>query len=83
VFLLDAPPEILQQRKQEVSLEETARQRAAYVQIVSGLKNGKVINANQPADKVAADIQKTVLNFMAERTAKRKWLKPKNSGNAC
>jgi thymidylate kinase len=71
VFLLDASPEILQQRKQEVPLEETTRQRAAYVQLVSGLKNGKVINANQSADKVASDIQKAVLDFMVERTAKR------------
>jgi thymidylate kinase len=71
VFLLDAPPEVLQSRKQEVPLEETARQRDAYRQLVQTLPCGRVIDATQPPDKVAADIKRQVLDFLAERTAAR------------
>lgn len=71
VILLDAPPEVLQARKKEVPFEESARQRSAYLKLVQGMKNGVVIDASQPLDKVVADVNKTVLDFMAKRTGKR------------
>lgn len=70
-FLLDAPPEVLQQRKQEVSADESARQRAAFLELMKHLKNGAVIDATQSPEAVTAQIQKAVLDFMAERTRKR------------
>jgi thymidylate kinase len=72
VFLLDAPAEILQERKSEVPLDETRRQRAAYLELVRGLKNGCVIDATQPAAHVARDIVNRVLDFMAERASSRR-----------
>jgi Thymidylate kinase len=71
VFLLDAPGEILQQRKQEVPLAETQRQCAAYLSLVQRLPNARVVNAAQPADKVACDCIKLILDFMAARTSDR------------
>jgi len=71
VFLLDAPAEILQARKSEVPLEETRRQRSAYLELVRGLKNGCVIDATQPTAHVARDIAHRVLQFMADRTARQ------------
>jgi thymidylate kinase len=71
VFCLDADPEILQARKQEVSLEECKRQREAYRALAQKLPNGHVIDASQPLDDVVRDVQSIVLNYMAERTAKR------------
>ena len=71
VVLLDAPAEVLQSRKQEVPLAESARQRTAYRALVQGLSNGRVIDATQPPEKVGADISRAILDFMAERTAKR------------
>jgi thymidylate kinase len=70
-ILLDAPPEILQDRKQEVPFEETARQREAYLELVRGMKNGVVVDASQPLDDVVADVNRVILDFMAERTRKR------------
>jgi thymidylate kinase len=71
VALLDAPAEVLQQRKQEVPLAETARQRAAYLEVVRSLRNGRVVDATQPPEKVGADLCRAILDFMAERTRQR------------
>jgi len=71
IFCLDAPAEILQSRKQEVSFDETVRQRKAYRELVSSLRNGSVIDASQPLEDVVRDVETVVLNYMAERTKKR------------
>jgi thymidylate kinase len=71
VFLLDAPPEILRRRKEEVASEETVRQRNAYLELVKGLANGVVLDATQPPEKVAAELRKATLGFMVARTSKR------------
>jgi thymidylate kinase len=67
VFLLDAPGEILQQRKQEVPLVETQRQREAYLSLIRRVPNAHVLDAAQSADKVASDCIKLILDFMAAR----------------
>ncbi len=71
VLLLDAPAEVLQRRKQEVPPSETARQCEAYRALIQNLPNGRIIDATQPADKVAADLNHVILDFAAERTKKR------------
>ena len=68
VFCLDAPAEVLQSRKQEVPIEETVRQREAYRELVLGLSNGHVIDASKPLQNVVRDVQRIVLDYMAERT---------------
>jgi thymidylate kinase len=77
VILLDAPAEVLQSRKQEVSLEETARQRTAYLELVQGLPNGYVVDASKPLEQVVADVENIILNFMTERTVWRLGLNEK------
>jgi len=72
VLLLDAPVDVLQGRKQEVSRAETQRQRDAYLDLVRNLPNGRVIDAAQPAEKVAAQIVGVALDFMSERAARRR-----------
>jgi thymidylate kinase len=59
-ILLDAPAEVLQQRKQEVPLEETARQRSAYLAFVQSQENHAIVDAAQPLDKVIADVEHIV-----------------------
>ena len=71
VLLLDAPAEVLQRRKQEVAASETQRQCEAYRAVVGRVANGRIINATQSAEAVAADIHRTILDFMGERTRKR------------
>lgn len=67
VFLLDAPAEVLQSRKQEVPLAETGRQRQAYLELVKNLPNGIVVDAAKSSEQVASDIAQSILEFMAQR----------------
>jgi thymidylate kinase len=75
VLLLDAPLEVLQCRKQEVPPAETQRQRMAYLELVRGLTNGRIIDAAQPPEKVAAQIERVILDFLAQRTSRRSRIK--------
>lgn len=70
-ILLDAPAEVLHRRKKELPLEETERQRKAYLDLIKGMSHGVTIDASQPLDAVVADTGKAILEFVAERTAKR------------
>jgi thymidylate kinase len=71
VLLLDAPAEILQQRKQEVSILESQKQREAYLALTSRLPQARVIDAAQPVATVADNAIKAVLEFMVRRQEKR------------
>jgi len=75
VILLDAPPEVLQARKQDVTFEETVRQREAYLRLVHSLPNGHVVDASRPLDNVLTETKWIILDYMAERTAHRLGLK--------
>ncbi len=60
-ILLDAPTEVLQARKQEVSHEETARQRQGYLELVRDMNNGVIVDASRPLDQVAAAVKRVIL----------------------
>lgn len=67
VVLLDAPPEVLQARKQEVSLDESTRQRDAYLQFIQSLKIGVIIDASQPLEQVISDTNKEIFKVMSRK----------------
>ena len=71
VILLDAPPDVLQSRKQEVPFEETKRQREAYRALVRHMPNGRIVNADRPVEQVIEDVKRTILRCLADRTARR------------
>ena len=71
VILLDAPAKVLQSRKQEVTFAETVRQRQAYLDLVTGLSNGHVVDASQPLETVVTAANTVILDYLAERTAAR------------
>ena len=79
VFLLDAPPEVVQSRKREVAFEETVRQRDAYRKLVEPMASGRVIDATRPIADVVADVEREIVRFMSARTARRLGL---SSGSA-
>jgi thymidylate kinase len=58
--LLDAPGEVLQARKQEVTRQESARQRQAYLAFVSQQRQYAIVDASQLLDKVTADVERVV-----------------------
>jgi thymidylate kinase len=69
VFLLDAPTEVLQSRKQEVSPEETRRQRDAFLAVVKALPNGHVLDATQSPEQIIADTVRIILDHLSHRMA--------------
>ena len=71
VFLLDAAPEVIQKRKQEVPFAETARQVQAYRTVIGKLDIGKIIDGSQPRRQVASEVEWLVLDRMADRTERR------------
>jgi hypothetical protein len=70
VILLDAPAAVLHARKQEVPPAETERQCGAYKDLIGSLPNGRIVDATQSPEKVAADINHAVLEYLAARQAK-------------
>ncbi len=71
VFALDAPAAVLRQRKQEVSEAETVRQRQAYAELTAKLPNGRVIDATQPPQQVAAAMRREIFTCLARRARVR------------
>jgi thymidylate kinase len=59
-ILLNAPAEVLQARKQEVTAEETARQCNAYLAFVRKLQEHRIVDASQSLDKVIADAARAI-----------------------
>ncbi|MFL5561394.1 MAG: hypothetical protein ACJ79K_07970 [Gemmatimonadaceae bacterium] len=68
VCVLDAPAEVVQQRKQEVPAAETARQRAAYRALAAALPNALLVDASRPVELVARDVTNAILRRAAERS---------------
>jgi hypothetical protein len=71
IILLDAPPEVLQARKQEVSFEESARQRQAYRSLVGSMANGHIVDAARPLERVVRDVHDIILHYLTTRLARR------------
>jgi thymidylate kinase len=67
IFFFDAPAEVLQSRKKEVTFEECARQRAAYLALAKTLPQAVVVDACKPADEVAQDVLQAALNHLGKR----------------
>jgi thymidylate kinase len=84
VFILDAPAEVLQSRKQEVPLSESFRQRKAYHALTADFNNPHIINTNQAVEQVINDVLSQVLDFLETRTHRRLHLTTNNKGlNLC
>lgn len=58
--LLDAPAEVLQARKQEVSPAESARQRQAYLAFIRKQRQYAIVDASQSLDRVIADVEQAI-----------------------
>jgi serine acetyltransferase/thymidylate kinase len=65
--LLDAPGDVLQARKSEVSAEESARQRQSYLELAAHLWNAAVVDATQELPLVAVEVEAAILNALEGR----------------
>jgi serine acetyltransferase len=70
-LLLDAPAEVLQRRKQEVSPYESERQRFAYYALLNKERSVAVIDASQPLDAVVRQVSAAVIGICEARTHAR------------
>jgi thymidylate kinase len=70
-MLLDAPTEVLRERKQEVPPEETTRQRQAYLAFVRSQRNHVIIDASQSLHKVISDVENAITGALIEDVGKR------------
>ena len=75
VILLDASPEVLWGRKQEVPFEEIGRQREEYLHVAQQLPFAKIVNAAQPLPDVIHDVNNAIVEHFERRTAERLRLK--------
>jgi len=70
-FILDAEPEVFQARKQEVTFEETARQRTAYQGLSRRLPGAHIIDVDREVSAIAAEVEDIIIAHMVERTRQR------------
>ena len=67
VIYLDAPAEILLERKGEGTLESLERRRREYVELGRILEGFAVVDANRPLDTVTRDVAGTIETFSRKR----------------
>ncbi len=70
-ILLDVPAKILQERKPEVSCEESRRQRLAYLQMFQSMPNAFVIDAARPLDEVTQQMKSAIFDVLVNRATDR------------
>jgi thymidylate kinase len=71
VILLNASPQILWSRKQEVRYEEVVRQQKDYVKLAGRIGRAVVIDAGRPLPEVVVQVREAILNHFSARTRKR------------
>lgn len=69
--VLDAPAEVIQARKQEVTLAETQRQRNAYLKFANDHSNCIVLDTSVGIEETVKQGNERILGFMKDRQKKR------------
>ena len=65
LFILDAPIEIIQQRKQEVDFDTLHKLKLKYLQLKNKIKNTYVIDNSQNLDQTLESIFQIILKHMS------------------
>lgn len=72
IFLtLEADPEIILQRKQEVTPEEVHRQSAAYRQLAAELPDSHVIRTDREFEQTLAEVSRILVSYLSQRFQRR------------
>jgi len=74
-IFLDLPAEVAYSRKPEVPPEEARKLREQYLKLARSLPNSHVVDASRPFAEVVTEVEQIILDYMAERTARRLGLK--------
>lgn len=78
VFLLNAEPEVLWTRKQEVPYEEVARQQREFLKLARDSEETVVIDAARPLPEVVLQVREATLEYFSRRTRQRLGLDSKD-----
>jgi thymidylate kinase len=70
-IVLEAPMQVLQARKAEVSPDESVRQCRAYHDLRNTLRDAHLIDASRPLEEVVRAVEDIILDHMARRTQRR------------
>jgi thymidylate kinase len=70
-ILLDVPADVLQQRKPEVSCDESHRQRLAYLQMFQSMPNAFIVDAACPLDELTQQLKSVILDALVSRNMDR------------
>jgi thymidylate kinase len=76
VIVLDAPADIIHARKRETTLEETTRQREAYLALALTLPNARIVDTSRSPQQTIDDVTNLLLDHMAAGVARRLKLTP-------
>ena len=66
LILLSGTPEIIQARKQELTVAETARLCRAYANLVDPLKYGRTIDAGMPLDQMVGEVVAAAIDTLRQ-----------------
>jgi len=67
VFYLEADPEVIYQRKQELTLDEITRQNIIYKDVALSHKRFVILDANRPSDESVDEALKIILDTFTEK----------------
>ena len=70
IVLLDAPAELIQSRKQEVTLEQTAMQREGYLSL-QRIATVQTVDASRPIEAVVASVNERIRSMLVSRVRHR------------
>ena len=68
IFILDAPSEVINKRKQELTIQEIEKQREDFRIVNMKLKNSILVDTDRELEKVINDITRIILEKQSERT---------------
>lgn len=71
-LILEAPPEVLLRRKQEVSSDELLRQVAEYRRLAFETPGAVLLDAAQPEEQAASQARDVVLDYLHQRYVRRR-----------
>ena len=70
-IVVDAPSDVIQMRKQEVSIEETERQRQGYNDFALKTENCLKVDTNRDVKYISCDVCAFICNYLHKRAVRR------------
>jgi thymidylate kinase len=70
-ILLDATPELIRSRKQEVTFEEMVRQCKEYRELVGSFRNAVIVDASLSLDEVVQTVKQSILEHGTKLSRRR------------